>query len=451
MAIETMSQLLHKFLLCKFVVALLATFAVAAFQEQDSQKIPDLKEWSVDIAEEKEAICPYLKTLEDDKLREIFNALLALPDFRSTAGYELCLSEIARRGGMKWEVFLNEKYELLISSQVKPYEDADELESGSKFNLELLTVLRRLQGQSDPLQIYIDDSEELTVKGMALPQLKVKIKNVDVEKAGVGFTLGGNYRRGRQSRWRVLVEDEKGKAVTSRRLDSLMGGGIFQEGILEHGESWETTLNVRRFIEVPPPGKYKLTIYYHNTRTIDTTGVEKLVVSRSKTVPFIVLPLSIALSKEDRSTVKKLVAELDGKKKLKIVAGTYGKWAHEFVSPESPEGKLLGSGLKAVPSLIESLEDKALSSEKKAWLLGILFSLTGEIDPRISLGEHDCWRGGWQVWGGRDGASQSGGISFTSKTSVLGGSIDDEELEEFVNQWKDWLKNVDVTEAKSDR
>jgi len=272
MAIESMSQLLHKFLLCKFVVALLAIFAAIAFQKQDSQKIPDLKEWSVDIAEEKEAICPYLKTLGDDELKKTFSALIALPDFRSVAGYELCLSEIARRGGMKWEVFLKEKYESLVASQVKPYEDADELVSGSMFNLELLTVLRRLQGQSDPLQIYIDEPEELTVKGMAMPQLKVKIKNVDVEKAGVGFTLGGNYRSGRQSRWRVLVEDEKGKAVTSRRLNSSMGGGMYREGILEHGESWETTLNVRRFIEVPPPGKYKLTIYYHNTRTIDTAG-----------------------------------------------------------------------------------------------------------------------------------------------------------------------------------
>jgi len=98
--------------------------------------------------------------------------------------------------------------------------------------------------------------------------------------------------------------------------------------------------------------------------------------------------------------------------------------------------------------LIESLEDKALSSEKKAWLLGILFSLTGENDPRrISMGGYDCWKGGWQIWGGRDGESQSGGISFASKSWASGDSINDEKLEEFVNRWKDWLKNVDVTEA----
>ena len=67
---------------------------------------------------------------------------------------------------------------------------------------------------------------------------------------------------------------------------------------------------------------------------------------------------------------------------LKIAIGPYGKWANEFIPPDTPEGKLLSMGIKAIPVLIDSLADKSLSDSQRAWILVLLFSATGQNDPR---------------------------------------------------------------------
>lgn len=436
-------------------VALVAVLLVAADKRQDSEALPDLNKnvWAGHLSDEKAEVIAHLKKLSDDELKEVLNDILKLTDFRSRSGYEPCLSEMIRRGGKQWEPFLKEKFDTLMKSKVKPYESADELVPGSSFNLGLLTALRRVKKQPDPLQIFIDEPEELTVMASALPSLKVKIKNVDIEKLDIGFTVGGNYRSGRQSRWRIFVQDEKGKVMPVRRRLLGAEGGMFTEDILEHGKSWETSLDVGKYIEMPSPGKYKLTVLYHNTQTIaGESNVEGLIVSRSKPVPFTVKPITIAHSKADREAVSKLISEMDGQKKLKVIAGTYGEWAHELISPDSPEGKLLSMGRKAVPTIIESLHDRTFTKEKRAWLFGILFSLTSENDPRQSsvLGSYEYWDSGWQIWGGPTGEAQSGGLSAGSKESVSGGEIKGKAQDKLIQTWGNWLEKVEVKEVDID-
>ena len=368
-----------------FVVVVLGCFT-HALSAQSSDAAPDLTE-RLSIASRadfKAKVVTHLKTLSDEDLKKVLNDTLKLSDFRSRAGYEPCLAEIVRRGGMQWEAFLRETFDALMEAKVKRHETSKELDSGSNFNLELLTALRRVSKQPDPLQIFIDEPKELTGMGSSMPNLRVRIQNVDIEKNGVGFTIGGNYRSGRQARWRIVVEDKNGKVIPVRAINSFAGGGMFGRGVLGHEETWETSLSIRSFIEVPAPGKYKLTVLYHNTQTIvDAANVDGLIFSKSKPVPFTIKPLIITRSKAEREKAEKLVAELDGKKSLKIVAGTYGEWAHKLVAPDSPEGKLLKMGLPAVPTVIESFHNKAITPKKRAWLFGVLYSLTGENDPRI--------------------------------------------------------------------
>ena len=140
---------------------------------------------------------------------------------------------------------------------------------------------------------------------------------------------------------------------------------------------------------------------------------------------------------------------MDGKKSLKIVAGTYGEWAHKLVSPDSPEGKLLDMGLPAVPTVIESLHDKAITLKKRAWLFGVLYSLTGENDPRIGsiIGGHSYAESGWQVWGSLTGDQPSGG--FSGATGSSSGTINSQAQEELVKKWDQWLQKVNVQEQDS--
>ena len=438
-----------------FVVVVLCYFT-HALSAQSSDAAPDLTE-RLSIASRadfKAKVVTHLKTLSDEDLKKVLNDTLKLSDFRSRAGYEPCLAEIVRRGGMQWEAFLRETFDALMEAKVKRHETSKELDSGSNFNLELLTALRRVSKQPDPLQIFIDEPKELTGMGSSMPNLRVRIQNVDIEKNGVGFTIGGNYRSGRQARWRIVVEDKNGKVIPVRAINSFAGGGMFGRGVLGHEETWETSLSIRSFIEVPAPGKYKLTVLYHNTQTIvDAANVDGLIFSKSKPVPFTIKPLTITRSKAEREKAEKLVAELDGKKSLKIVAGTYGEWAHKLVSPDSPEGKLLDMGLPAVPTVIESLHDKAITPKKRAWLFGVLYSLTGENDPRIGsvIGGYSYAESGWQVWGSLTGDQPSGGFSGGA-TGFSSGTINSQAQDELVKKWDQWLQKVNIKErAISDK
>ena len=49
-------------------------------------------------------------------------------------------------------------------------------------------------------------------------------------RKGLGFTSGGNYRSGRQARWRIVVTDDAGKVVPVKRLNGIaMGGGVAED------------------------------------------------------------------------------------------------------------------------------------------------------------------------------------------------------------------------------
>ena len=120
-----------------FVVVVLCYFT-HALSAQSSDAAPDLTE-RLSIASRadfKAKVVTHLKTLSDEDLKKVLNDTLKLSDFRSRAGYEPCLAEIVRRGGMQWEAFLRETFDALMERKFEPYEDAEELDPGSYFNLE---------------------------------------------------------------------------------------------------------------------------------------------------------------------------------------------------------------------------------------------------------------------------------------------------------------------------
>ena len=382
--------------------------------------------------------------LSDPEVAAQLDRMLSENDFRENLDYESCLNEFVRRGTNEGAALLRKHFDSLMTQKFKRYEGQEEPDPGSFFNLELLTALRRIQKQPDPLSIFVETGgRPITAKSLSLPTLKVTIKNVDVGKQDVGFTEGGEYRTGRQARWRLQVVGEKGDVVEARRQRGILfSGGVFGEVVLKYGESWETVLDVRKFIESPLPGRYQLQVLYHNTKTIaDEDEISNLVVSKSALIPFVVEPSVIVLTDEDSRTARSLIAGIAPTEKLKVAAGTYGPWAHALISPESPQGKLLAMGLKAVPSLIESLQSKKASLETRAWMLSLLFSITGENDPRygLALGNYDYMVGPWQVWGGPPGKPASGGWGFSGMNSSSGGAIDPNALREVTEHWVNWL------------
>lgn len=403
--------------------------------------------------ESRSQILATLRELPDQQLHTRLGGLLSKDNFRWKLDYELCLTEIVRRGRADGASSLQKHFDVLMARRFKLSDDIEDTDPGSFYNLELLTAMRRIQKQPDPLKISVEHMDG-PLKGtpLALPRLKVSIKNVDAGRKEVGFQFGGNYRSGRQARWCVMVVDQDDVMSPTKQLSgAIIGGGLSTEGTLKHGESWETVLDMRDFIEPPLPGRYDLQVLYHDTETIffedDLAG---LIVFQSEKIPFVVSPTVLALTREEERSARQWIAALKPSGPTKVVAGTYDEWAHDFIPPDSPAGSLLRMGLIAAPTLVEALQDDTVSADKRAWLFSLLYSVTGMHDPRngSAMAGYEYVTGSWQVWGGRPGEGQSGGIGFGGEGSSSGGEISLKAQKKLTKQWADWLQTVEVKRAE---
>ena len=175
------------------------------------------------------------------------------------------LAEIQTRGGSEWLAFMKKECER--NHIVEPF-----------------TVLRRMQGLRDPLEIVASIVDDGPATVGRLPKIEVKLKNVDEEAAPVAIQFGGDYRSGREARWRFRVWDAKGRELsTIPGREGAMGGGLTDFGELKYGESWETVLPVDRYCEIAEAGQYTWEVLYHDKETIaDFHDIQGLVMSKSK-------------------------------------------------------------------------------------------------------------------------------------------------------------------------
>ena len=395
--------------------------------------------------------------LSEEELRERLSARTPAdevddPD-EEEAHYERLLTEISRRGGGSWEQFLSAE---LAADRDGPWaEDERRMDRrmGEKapndprpVGLEMLTTLRRMQKKLDPVAVRIDPRLGVVVECVfpTRPEFPVALVNQDWEKQPVLFTFGGDYRSGRQERWRFDVRDERGRAIPVReRFGHGDLGGLYSVAALDFGERWETELAMSSFVPPLPPGRYTVQILYHNTLGIARMrDVDGLIMSESLPITLVVTPPKLDLTDEKRREIEGLVKELDGAGRLKVVAGTYGRWAYELVPPDSAQGKLLAIGFDAVPVLIDALDDKELSPRRRQVILSLLFSHTGVNDPTEESGVTGSYQridGPWVIMGG----GGVNGIGFGGGGSG-GGRIEPEKQAAFAKRWEPWKKWVRV-------
>ncbi|WP_254512333.1 hypothetical protein [Anatilimnocola floriformis] len=404
-----------------------------------------------EVLKRRSALRAELQKMSDVELENrLMNPVKQPPVYPVEGAGDFVLSEMLKRD-KKWAIPLLAKVAPLQYPWATP-ELRERLKAGDDAgrNIEVLTALRRAEGLPDPLEVVIDiDKPAITTSADRLPEFKVAVKNVDAKKEPAFLQRGGDYRTGRPERWRVIVKDEKGNEVKPILSFGFTGGGLSTSGPLEYGETWGVQIVVRNFIETPKPGKYTLQILFHNECDLARMeDIGSLIVCKSKPIELNIEKFKINVSAADAAVVRKFVGELDGDAPLKIAAGKYGRWAHDLISPNSAAGKLLGFGRPAVPLLIDEVQKKDLSPGKRAWLLSLLFSLTGENDPRKENGivaSYSYSEGPWMTASGSDGGFSSFGLGVSSTGTMIGGKIEPDKQLEFVVKWKDWLKtNCDV-------
>jgi hypothetical protein len=271
-----------------------------------------------------------------------------------------------------------------------------------------------------------------------LPSIGVSLVNLDIEKVDVPFQPGGDYRSGRQARWRIEATDSKGKVFTRTDWEGgLMGGGLSSTGRLKFKEEMRNGLSLSQFVPTLVPGSYTIRIFYSDSVCIaDTTCLDGLILCQSDVTKLIVDPPKLHLTPETRRAIERELAKIDGTGHLKIIAGTYGQWAHDFVAPDSPQAKILQMGMDAIPVLIDALDNPKLDVHRRAEILSLLFSLTGENDPRDYpwvIGGYSAMSGPWSVRGEGFGAFMSG-----SEDVAAIQPINEESQKDFSLKWKPW-------------
>ena len=380
--------------------------------------------------------------LSAEELRVITGSIFTNGSVRYDVKYDAALLEAVRRGGKEWLDYLDDLHATLSSSKLTPWENEAITQDGASYNLEVLTALRRLQGTNDPLRIYVDCPSPLIITSTVLPSLDVKIRNVDGEEKDAGFMFGGDYRTGRQARWRISLRDAEGTEIPVVSQLGFFGGGLHSEGTLNFAEAWETTLYLGSYVENPMPGKYTLQVQYHNVKTIaGCQSVSNFIVSVSEPIPVVVRPLLVSVSDQERRKTVEAIERLPDKGPVKVVVGPYGRWAHDFVSQESPQGELLELGMPAAPALCTALNNPDCSAELRAQIFSILYTITGQNDPRrcSSLGSYEYQQGSTFIWGGIVGEPKNGGGPVMSKGSGTG-KISIEDQKALIARWNGWRK-----------
>ena len=425
-------------------------------QETPTQE-PAIEE-SAGVQEEQQGISRIerplkVRTLRDEK-DEVLLAALSLYKYPSLE----MLGEIVHRGGPKFKAALEKNLQSLQAekTELTTREERDLY----PINEELLvySALRRMEKLPDPVPIQIQGDAKQEVIFPEMPVLEVAVINKHPDKKTVTWTEGGNYRHGRRESFSFEVRNEQGQDMPVC-MPSLLMGGIVDNVTLKPGEKWSSRLPLHSYMERLPPGKYQVRAAYAFGESIGTIqDKQRTFVCLSDPIELTVKPREIHLPESARIKAEKWIKELKPVQPVKLVEGGYRESVHkEFISPDSPPGQLLRLGWPAVPVLIDSLENEEMEPVKRAWVLGMLYSITGENDPTGTevlkifsgevgiLGKAVIAHKGWSALSKSPDGSSVGGFSPAS-TTEQDFDINEKQQRKFAKKWAAWKSNYLLVE-----
>jgi hypothetical protein len=351
---------------------------------------------------------------------------------------ETCLTEMIRRGGAHWQAFVESEL-----AHERTEQNPNRIE-----DLELLTAMRRIQGKPDPLAVQLVGSPELECTFPQVPTVRVRLRNVDVDGELFQFTFGprifgSDFPADVQTRFAVEVLDPSGQRVTPLPVEPVQGSIQYERAPLEQGMSLELELPLAPYLQWPGAGEFQMRVLYHDRAEIaEGTGCDGWIASSTTWFIVHVKAKRIWVSRAEFCALADRIGEIDLSKPVLLVRG---HWESELAfdrAPETPEDHLFRAGWKAVPALLEALESKDLEPKRRAWVLGLLWNITGALNPAYegAMGAFH-WSDGWP------GTSFRGGkpIQFESTRSRDASTLQPKKQEELTQRWKILRKSFDIT------
>ncbi|HEX5052820.1 MAG TPA: carboxypeptidase-like regulatory domain-containing protein [Planctomycetota bacterium] len=318
---------------------------------------------------------PLLRTLSDGNRNLSTSHLL----------YEQLLRELQRRSPAVWIPELKSRWRY---TEVHDSFGGEHREVVG--DLEMLTVLRRLQGKPDPLRVQLE-TESIVALAPGDCVLRAQLANRDVEGATFHYQKGGNYRSGRLGRWTIEAVDAGGKSVPASDFNELMGGGMSSYVPLAPGESVEADLRLLHYVGPLRPGAYTLRLVYDDNEVISPPfGYDDLVVAVSAQVQLTVQPRVVTTTKEEQDALRRNFHKLDPDEPVLLLGFGSAGINPSIVAPKTPAEALLAAGWNAVPVLLDELQAETTSTGLRAWALALLYDITGLVDPESAPGAIDC-------------------------------------------------------------
>lgn len=292
---------------------------------------------------------------------------------------ELCEKHIARAEQLKkhedYPTFEKAPDYAKWTDEQVALSDAVDAEVNQSFRYEissqLMTGYRRLRGEDDPLHVSVIEKPGSAIAMVSadaefsslwpnFPSLQLFVQNVDPSRQSFVVGIETEAIRGRVTK--VDSED------AIQRLGPRGGRQVLQQGgELSFREFEVYPIDLADNYYVPNPGMYELKIDDFQART---------------SVRFEIFPRLIFVNDEEKTAIEKWLGELDRTQMPVLLNERYGFWANDRLPLAEPMGKILMSGWKAVPLLLEELKDPSKSARDRAHTLAMLFSITRQVDPR---------------------------------------------------------------------
>ncbi len=285
-----------------------------------------------------------------------------LPFNRLQHQIETCLTEMIRRGGSRWIEFLQRELDALRIAEEYPKD------------LEMLTALRRVQGLPDPLLLEITDGELIESTFPHLPELTVRWRNIDEYE-------DLTYREGQRAWFRVEAVDEEARIAPHPQGRHSQGSSRGTRLRHPEGKSWKgghLRLDLMYYVALLHPGDYQVRVQNHPGISIASEDdVRGWILSSSKPVTVRLHPLHIRLDEAERAELLVHLQSIDVLQPVVLLDIPGADGMESKGTTVSSAERLFRAGWRALPLLIDALEDPAMDVKRRAWLLGLLYDLTG--------------------------------------------------------------------------
>lgn len=316
------------------------------------------------------------RPLSDDELERA--ALGAQTKTLSTPQHELesVLSELVRRGGERFEAFLE--------AQWKAHRENPPQLSFTDKGFYYLTALRRLQHRPDPLAVRIVGGASRLAHLPLGPVFDVELVNVD--DAGTNLRVVERPCEG-CANWNVEVRTLDGERMPMRVWPWLGSTGYDLRRTLAPGEAQADRVVLAKYAAFVGAGTYEARLHYvEQDKIAQEEDVTDRIVSSSAWTRFEIQPALVRSTPADQERALAAITAVDDSTPVRVMYETWDPLQPFTAEPRSSDEVLWALGLASVKPLADALTDTHLSLQKRAWILAQLYNLTGLHAPFAERG-----------------------------------------------------------------